>query len=77
MGTIELFSLILAWGVWDGGAGGGLSPSPLVSSAGCFSSSVYATQKQLVRKKKMFFWLGVNYFPLIISQKTNQNMQLQ
>lgn len=49
-------------GGWDGGVGGRLSPSPLVPSPGCFSLSVYATQKQLVRKKS----LGVNCVPLII-----------
>lgn len=53
------------------GLGGGVrwrSPSwPFTITAGCFSSSVYTTQKPPSQKK--VFWLGVNHFPLIISPK--------
>lgn len=48
-------------GAGVGGVGGGLSPSPLLSSAGCFSRSVYATQKQPLRKKNLcvFGWVWI------------------
>lgn len=74
---------------WSWPEGGRVfSPSPFVSSAGCFGffslvlfvpprSNRSGKKGKKGRKKKkkrnLFFWLGVNYFLLIISQKTDPN----